>query len=160
MAGPAENGHRKSLSERSNVQQAAVRLLASGKPRQTVVKLLAKHVYPVDWDRDPKMATRLMSRRLRQWEDREWFRDAVYHTTMIHLDADLPTIMRGMSRRAKRRVDAARLVLEVTGRHNPRGEAAPPAVVQINFGGALPRPASRPQIEEAIEDAEVVEEDE
>jgi hypothetical protein len=137
-----------------------VRLFADGKSRPTVAKMLARHMFPEEWARDPAMATRAARKKIRNWEESQWFRDAVYDQSVMRLDADVPQILRGMSRRAKRRVDAARLVLEVTGRHNPKGEAGTPAVVQINFGGTLPRPNNRPQLEEEVVDAEVVDEDE
>jgi hypothetical protein len=136
---------RKPFSERPEVQKAAVRLFAGGKPRTLVIKLLAPHMYPEEWAENEPYALRMTRRKLRAWEESEWFRDAVYNASMVQLDADIPQIMRGMSRRARRRVDAARLVLEVTGRHNPRGQEQQPAVVQINFGGNLPRPSNRPQ---------------
>lgn len=109
--------------------------------------------------------------RLRRWEETQWFRDAVYDSAMILTDMDIPRVLNGVRARARRgRTDAARLVLEVTGRHNPKGESSAPAVVQISFGGDVPRPQSRipeakdqPGLEapidgqaEEIEDAEIV----
>ena len=135
----------------SAVQHVAIRLYASGKPRVAVAKLLGPHCYPHLPD---ELARSSMRRRLKQWEETQWFRDAVYEYAMIKTEMAIPAIMEGVRSRARRgRVDAARLVLEVTGRHNPRGEQAAPAVVQINFGGAVPRPATR-QLEEPIEEAE------
>jgi hypothetical protein len=62
----------------------------------------------------------------------------IYAAAIQNLDMDLPAILEGMSKKARTRVDAARLVLEVTGRHNPRGEQQPPNItVQI---ANLPRP--------------------
>lgn len=101
-------------------------------------------------------------KRLRAWEETQWFRDAVYDYAVQKLDMAVPKIFNGLANRARRgRVDASRLVLEVTGRHNPRGEAQTPAVIQISFGGALPRPDNRPQLDSADSvDGEVVAEDE
>ena len=140
------------------MQLAAIRLFAAGKPRNVVAKALARHMYPDIHREDPSLALRKTRKRLRSWEETEWFRNAVYDGALMDLDMGLPEILQGMKRRARRRVDAARLVLEVTGRHNPRGQETQPTVVQINMGGAMPRPASRGELEEPIEDAEILEE--
>lgn len=133
------------------VEHAAVRLYANGMKRGEVAHLLADHM-------GGKQNAR---RKLRSWEETQWFRDAVYDYAMVKADMTIPQVLNGVASRAKRgRVDAARLMLEVTGRHNPRGDAAVPSVIQINFGGEIPRPANRPQqLEEPIEDAEVVEDE-
>lgn len=160
VAVPSKKGKNQSLQERSPLQLAAIRLFAAGKSRPVVAKVMAPYLFPREWARDEAMAKRAARKKLREWEETQWFRDAVYETSLMQLDADLPTILKGMSRRARRRVDAARLVLEVTGRHNPRGEQQAPAVVQINFAGQIPRPANRPQIEDGtVVDGEVTEEE-
>jgi hypothetical protein len=160
MAGPAEKGRKRRVSDCSPIQQAAIRLFADGKPRPVVAKLLAPHVYPAEYARDPAVAASAMRRKLRAWEETEWWRDLVYDTAIEKVDADLPQVLKGMRQRAKRRVDAARLMLEVSGRHNPRGEAAVPAVIQINLAGAVPRPENRQLDGPDVIDAEAVEEDE
>lgn len=101
-----------------------------------------------------------MRRKLRAWEETEWWRDLVYDAAIELVDADLPTVLKGMRSRARRRVDAARLMLEVSGRHNPRGEAATPAVIQINLAGAVPRPENRQLDGPEVIEGEVEEEDE
>ena len=160
-AGKAKNLQNQSLSGRSPVQMAAVRLYSAGKTRNTVAKMLAPHMYPKLWYEDEQMALRLTRRKVRGWEESQWFRDLVYDATVARVDAQVPAILNGMARRARRRVDAARLTLEVTGRHNPRGQEVQPAVVQIQFGGTLPRPSTRPQIEDGeTVDAEIVDEEE
>jgi hypothetical protein len=159
MAVPAKNPSKREISRPTGLQEAAIRLLASGNEPIKVARALAPYMYPDFFRLDPYRAKKKARKTLRQWEDTEWFRDAVYQATMVRIDADIPQILRGMSRRARRRVDAARLLLEVTGRHNPRGQEAGPTVVQVNFGSAVPRPQTRPQLEEPIEDAEIVEED-
>lgn len=165
MAAKAQKALEKSNSARSPIQDAAVRLFADGKPRAVVAKLLAPHLFPKLYGRNPSAAHRATRKKLRTWEETEWFRDAVYQSAVQHLDADIPAIFRGISRRAKKgRVDASRLALEVTGRHNPRGEAVAPVAINISFGGQIPRPSNRPtgQIEggeaELVE-AEIVDEE-
>ncbi len=170
MAVPAQNGQNQSAVERSRPQKAlngaeyvAVRLYASGKTRSQVAEVLKDKLYG---HLDSKTALKKTRLKLRSWEETQWFRDAVYDYAIGLTDMDIPRILGGVRERAKRgRVDAARLALEVTGRHNPRGEQAGPAVVQINFGGNIPRPGNRvvepngPEVLEAvIEDAEVIEE--
>jgi hypothetical protein len=158
VAAPTKKRAKQSLSKRPDVQLAAIRLLGAGKTRAAVADILAPHVYPQIFPQDPREAKRRVRKKIRMWEETQWFRDAVYDSALADLDADLPQILKGMGKRARRRVDAARLALEVTGRHNPRGEQAAPTAIQINFGGALPRPGNRPQIE-AVDGEVVAEED-
>jgi hypothetical protein len=64
--------------------------------------------------------------KLRRWEYSQEFRDLVYKYAVVDLDMDTPAILTGLARRAKRgRVDAARLALELTGRHSRENEANP-----------------------------------
>jgi hypothetical protein len=143
QTGPKERSLDPNRGQRalSEVEYIAVRLYASGKTRGHIAILLSDHVYP---KKPKKDAVKAMKKRLRSWEETQWFRDAVYDATMTKTDMALPQIMAGVRSRAKRgRVDAARLALEVTGRHNPRGESSAPSVVQINFGGNIPRPQNR-----------------
>jgi hypothetical protein len=84
---------------------------------------------------------RLKKARLRvlRWMRSQKFRDLLWEETMIGLDLDSPAIVQGVARKAKAgRVDAARLALELNGRHAPHTEVTP-AQVNIVFGG-LPRP--------------------
>lgn len=123
----------------NQLQRTAVALYAQGKSRHTVAGLLREHLGP-----QPK-------KQLRQWEETQWFRDAVYDASIVHTDLQIPTILRSVVRRAKRgRVDAAKLALEVTGRHSTRDTDGTPAVVNINFGG-LPRPSNRPDVDLDLE---------
>jgi len=64
--------------------------------------------------------------KLRRWEYSQEFRDLVYKYAVVDLDMDTPAILVGLSKRAKRgRVDAARLALELTGRHSKDSDTAP-----------------------------------
>jgi len=99
-------------------------------------------------------------RRLRTWEQEESFRDLIYKQAVVELDMDSPAILKGIAGKAKRgRVDAARLALELTGRHSPKGDAAPAQVAVVIQG--VPRPVGV-QAVGAIESSvvEVEEEDE
>jgi len=78
----------------------------------------------------------------------------VYNTAVTQVDMQTPAILNGVVSRAVRgRVDAARLALEITGRHNPKGDQAAPTVVVAIDG------ISRPQTPVQIADAEVVDAD-
>jgi len=75
-------------------------------------------------------------------------RDFIYAEAQMMLDLESPAIMRGVARKAKAgRVDAARLALELNGRHSPHTEVQP-AAINIVFAG-VPRPTqTRPQIDD------------
>lgn len=91
-------------------------------------------------DRDTRL--QLAIRKLRKWENEEEFRNLVWDGAVAELDMDAPLILRGVSRKARTgRVDAAKLALAVTGRHQPLAEQGGLANVQIVFATELPRPA-------------------
>jgi hypothetical protein len=76
--------------------------------------------------------------KLRRWEKRRDFRDLIYANAVAGLDLELPEILQGVGRSAKKgRVDAARLALEVTGRHTRDDQ--PPTQVTVQIAN-LPRP--------------------
>jgi len=90
---------------------------------------------------------------LRRWERKQAFRDHIYNVAITSVDMAMPAVLNGVVSRAVRgRVDAARLALEITGRHNPKGETNAPVVVVAIDG------INRPQAPIQIADAEVVEE--
>jgi len=140
---PAKRENNKPLEfHMSPVQAAVVRLYAAGRPRAVIAKLLGPKVYP---KMPENLAIKSFRAQIIRWEDTQWFRDAVYDQSMAKLDVDSAKIMRAVSNRAQRgRVDAARLAFELTGRHNPRGEQAAAAIVQINLQSPIPRPVGRP----------------
>jgi hypothetical protein len=152
MAVPAQNGQNQSSLERRRakkqltaVEYTAVRLYAAGNRRQDIAKMLWEREFP---DLEPSEGKKKMRLLLRRWEETQWFRDHVYDYSVGLTDMAVPRILKGVRQRAERgRVDAARLALEVTGRHNPRGEQSAPAVVHLNFGGVIPRPDSRADLE-------------
>ena len=93
---------------------------------------------------------RRANRKLKAWERNQKFRDFVYREAITTVDMQVPLVLEGVVQRAIRgRVDAARLVLEITGRHNPKGEQSAPTVVVAIDG------ISRPSVRQ-IADAEVV----
>jgi hypothetical protein len=80
----------------------------------------------------------LARKKLRKWEADPKFRDQVYQRAVVDLDMSTPAILKGIAGKAKRgRVDAARLALEITGRHTKAEQA--PTQVAVVFG-SVPRP--------------------
>lgn len=137
----------------SALQEHVARLYGHGMKREQVAKGLLDHLCPQNGRRYSERV-RYARNKLRKWERRQLFRDLVYTTAVQEVDVQLPLVLKGVTDKAKRgRVDAARLVLELTGRHNPKGEQAAPTVV-IAIDG-VPRPK---QIGEAeVIDADAVE---
>jgi len=100
----------------------------------------------------PEERNRRTRQRIRNWESKVWFRDLIWDASVVELDLAGPAILRGITQKAKRgRVDAAKLALAITGRHNERASDIP-AQVTINLGG-VPRPAAIEQAVTAEDDA-------
>ena len=122
-----------------DVRLVAARLYGRGYRRGEIARALADQLVP---NSRAKSQDQLYSRarsKLRRWEMSQEFRDLVYQHAVVELDMQTPQILRGVGRRASRgRVDAARLALEVTGRHNPKGAEVETNVL-IRFDG-VPRP--------------------
>lgn len=161
MAGSAEPDERKSLAPailpdspggtgesvlvevpKDDVQLAAAKLYGQGLRRRQIVLILVDLLAPVrregKRDRTREEQESLARSKLRRWEQSDSFRDLVYKHAIVKADMEIPGILKGMSKKARGRVDAARLILEVTGRHNPKGETqAPNITVQI---ANIPRP--------------------
>lgn len=139
-------------ADRDICREAAAKLYGAGYKRPQIARILLKHLITTN------MATRPMDQqlsaartRLRAWERDQKFRDMIYKDAVVKLDLEMPGIFKGLAVKAKRgRVDAARLILEVTGRHNPKGDQAPTQVALIINGIPRPRfvtPLENPQVE-------------
>jgi hypothetical protein len=97
-------------------------------------------------------------KKLRGWETSPAFRDLVYQNAVVKLDMATPGIFNALVKSAKKgRVDASRLVLELTGRHNPKGDTTPTQVIVAING--MPRPpaqaVSAGELHRQIEEGEV-----
>lgn len=131
---------------RQMIMEAAAKLYGQGFKRSHIAKLLVDHLTPNKFFEDgtPRPLEQRTSQaraRLRGWERDPKFRDLVYNGSIVKLDLQTPAILDGIAKKAKKgRVDAARLVLELTGRHNPKGEQQPTQVALILSG--VPRPAT------------------
>lgn len=124
------------------VRIVAARLYGRGFRRNQIAKALMDHLYPVDGiARTDEQKLSHCNKKLRRWEYQQEFRDLVYKYAIVDLDMDTPAILVGLGRRAKRgRVDAARLALELTGRHSKDADAGP-VNVTVNLANVA-RPES------------------
>lgn len=129
------------------IQEAAARLYAAGLKRERVAKVLLDLMVPKG---SRNMRTKkIMGRqdrlrrarnRCRAWEMEQWFRDRVYELVTKNIDLEIPGIMDGVVKQAKKgRVDAAKFSMEIAGRYSPKGDESVGNVTVV-FGGGLPRP--------------------
>jgi len=113
--------------EWNEVRETCARLYGRGYRRSQIARALLDHLYPADGSaRTDEQKLTVVNKKLRRWEYSQEFRDLVYKYAVVDLDMDTPAILVGLSKRAKRgRVDAARLALELTGRHSKDSDTAP-----------------------------------
>lgn len=134
------------------VQLRCARMMARGTALRVIAKKLADYIVPDEPDRQKQL--KKARARIRSWARTQKFRDAIYEEALIRVDQKTGEIMDGVVEKAVAgRVDAARLALEITGRHSPHTEIQP-AQVNVVFSG-IPRPASPKQ----IADGEVIDAD-
>lgn len=131
---------RQPLKELTPLQELAARMYADGHSRQRIARYLERKLITKAQAKRPGDQRLLAARsRLRAWEGSASFRDAVWRYTVEKADRDSPAIVAGVVKSAKKgRVDAARLALEITGRHDPKGDATPTQVAIVFTG--VPRP--------------------
>jgi hypothetical protein len=127
--------------DRDTVREAAAKLYGQGYERRVVARMLLQHLTANLTHRTEEQRMAQAKSKLRRWEFQQDFRDLIYASSVVKLDLQTPAILKGVAAKAKRgRVDAARLALELTGRHNPKGDQQP-AQVAVIIGG-VPRPGS------------------
>jgi len=117
---------------RDEIRLQAAKLLAAGFQPKKIASAMARYLSPTA---NPESAYQKLNR----WRYRDAaFRDLVYQQSVLRLDLNSPDILDGIRRSARRgRVDAARLALELTGRH-VKEEAS---VTQVNVVlQNIPRP--------------------
>lgn len=141
---PSGPAHDRTLIEvdKRPVQDVAAQLYGRGLKRRQIAIILIDLLAPAQRegkrDRTKEERQAMARKKLIRWEKTDSFRDLVYNYAIVQTDMEIPSILKGMSKKARNRVDAARLVLEVTNRHNPKGETqAPNITVQI---ANIPRP--------------------
>lgn len=121
------------------VRETAARMYGQGIKRTVIARALVYYLVPNNRHRPLEQRLAQARSKLRGWEQSKQFRDKVYELAVVQLDMSTPEILLGVAKKAKRgRVDAARLALEVTGRHNPKGDVAPTQVAVVFTG--VPRP--------------------
>lgn len=114
----------------------AARLYGQGFTRAQISRAMLEHLCPkTSAARNDEQRLGAARTKLRRWEQSQEFRDLIYKHAVVNLDMKTPEILVGLAKRAKRgRVDAARLALEVTGRHT-REDAQQPTAVTVNIVG-------------------------
>src|SRR5262249_37413925 len=155
---PAKSGQNLEFPEGSRVPEedrdaclTAARLFGLGYSRRQVAKAIQGMLFR-DVPMAPEHKYQRVRARIRKWERAVWFRDLMWVSAVVELDMAGPAILKGVTQKAKRgRVDAAKLALAITGRHNERASDIP-AQVTINLGG-VPRPAAIEQAVTAEDDA-------
>jgi hypothetical protein len=126
------NGAPKPIMDRETARQKAAELLGVGFSARQVGMALAKWISPTG---SPRSSVETV----RRWMKRDpAFRDMIYQASVVRLDLRSPHILDGVAKAAMRgRVDAARLALEITGRH--QHDDAPVTQVAIVLNN-IPRP--------------------
>lgn len=144
---PTKSGHQSGNGSeivvqptRVEVQRAAARLYSQGYKRSQIARLLMSHLTPTMDGKPQEQRLSTARAKLRRWEYSKKFRDYIYQLGIISADIEIPEVFNGVIKQAKKgKVDAARLMLEVTGRHSTKGEKGDTTVV-VAFGGHIPRP--------------------
>jgi hypothetical protein len=156
--GPKGHPNATDKSHRDIVREHAAKLYGQGFPRAKVARLMVDHLVPHQKDRPLEQRLSQARAKLRRWEGDEKFRDMVYHRAVVEIDMATPGIIKGVIGKAKRgRVDAARFALELSGRHNPKGDSAPAQVVVAING--IPRPHTVVNTELEIEGTVIAEDE-
>ena len=141
---------KKAREERlAKLRLTAAKLYGRGLKKSEIARALADHL---SHRATPEQRYSSAYRRICRWELQDSFRDLVYQHAVVKLDLAAPRILQGISRKAATgRVDAARLALELTGRHVPKGETHPTQIV-LQMGN-IPRPVDMdlPSLEETAE---------
>jgi hypothetical protein len=125
--------------DRDTVKLAAAKLYGSGLERAKIARVMVNLLVPNNRHRPLEQRLSQARQKLRAWEMQQGFRDLVYTHAVVKLDMATPSIFNALVKSARKgRVDASRLVLELTGRHNPKGDTTPTQVI-VAFNG-MPRP--------------------
>jgi len=115
-------------------REMAARLYGLGFTRPKIALALLPYLSP---SKNIKAARGL----LRKWEQEQAFRDLIYQYAVVKMDMEVPAILSGVTRAAKRgRVDAAKLALAVTARYTDKSEMPHEVTIHLD---AVPRPEHR-----------------
>ena len=154
LAGPAKIGPEQDLEKRlehspgqnegpTPLQEHVAGLYGRGFRRKQIAAALVDHICPARPGETRPQQMKRTRKTLWAWERTKWFRDLIWNGAVTGLDLETPSILAAVAGSAKRgRVDAARLALEVTGRHVPN-ETRVVTAVQVNIANGLPRPGDQ-----------------
>lgn len=130
------------------IQWLVVQGYSQGASVGAIARRYAHHLIPHEQNEDQRL--KKARSKVRKWIRTQKFRDAIWSQSVVELDLESPAIHRGLARKAKAgRVDAARLVFELNGRHSPHTEVQP-AAINIVLGG-IPRPRRAIASEDVVE---------
>ena len=142
MAVPAklvENGELEVSPTTDQLQDAVAKLYGRGFKRPDIARALLPYLTAGTNPRTEEERLASARAKLRRWEQSQKFRDLVYKYAVVKVDMGMPEVLDGVFRKAKRgRVDAAKLLLEITGRHSSK-EATAEANVTVQIAN-IPRP--------------------
>lgn len=114
------------------IREHAAYLLSCGYSAKKVANSMVSFLSPTA---NPRSAYHKLTRWMR--EDQA-FRDLIFNQSVLRLDLKTPHILEGIARKAADgRVDAARLALEITGRHTSHEGQVTSVTVNLNN---IPRP--------------------
>lgn len=152
MAASANNRPKQEIEVKlsaASVQEAAAKLYGQGFTRAQIAQAMLDHLYPADGkarNREQKLSH--VRAKLRRWEMSKTFRDMVWKHAVVKLDMATPSILIGLSKKARLgRVDAAKLVLEITERHSTREDAVG-GPITVNIAN-IPRPEGNTVLEQS-----------
>jgi hypothetical protein len=135
-----KNGELEVSPTTDQLQDAVAKLYGRGFKRPDIARALLP--YLCAGMKNPRSEEEMLQHarsKLRRWEHSTTFRDLVYQYAVVKVDMGIPEVLEGVFRKAKRgRVDAAKLLLEITGRHSSK-EATAEANVTVQIAN-LPRP--------------------
>jgi hypothetical protein len=119
--------------------EAAAKLYGQGLKRSQIARVMKNLLTSNTNPRTDEERLQSARGKLRRWEQSPRFRDLIYQYAVVKTDLALPSVLDGVTRKARRgRVDAAKLLLEITGRHSSRdGQGDTNVTVQI---ANIPRP--------------------
>ena len=114
------------------IREHAAYLLSCGFSAKKVANSMVSYLSPTA---NPRSAYHKLTRWMRSDQS---FRDLIYSQSVVRLDLKTPHILEGIARKASDgRVDAARLALEITGRHTSHEAQVTQVTVNLNN---IPRP--------------------
>jgi hypothetical protein len=112
------------LADRDELRIAVATALAQGYSAKQVARAFGKRLVPESPAETPDKIHLAAYQKVRKWMNQDQsFRDLMWDMALNKLDLKAPLILNGIANKAMRgRVDAARLALELTGRHTPKGD--------------------------------------